>query len=238
MKNLLRKLLNILKLDLTKNLEYDRLTRQVINKVVNNNSVCADVGCHKGEILDLILNNAPSGGHFAFEPIPYYFEKLKKKYSDICNIFPYALSDRAGSSEFQYVKNAPAYSGIRRRKYNVETPEIEEIEIELKKMDDVIPEIIKIDLIKIDVEGAEYEVLRGAQRILISDKPVIIFECGIGASDYYDTNPAELFEYLHNLKFNVSLLDLWLNEKPALTQNQFVNIFKENKEYYFIAYPQ
>ncbi|MGI8893921.1 MAG: FkbM family methyltransferase [Bacteroidia bacterium] len=236
MKNFLRKLLNTLNLDLTKNLEYDRLTRQVINRVVKNNSICVDVGCHKGEILDLILHNAPSG-HFAFEPIPSYYDKLQKKYGEICTVLPYALGEHEGVSEFQFVKNAPAYSGIRKRKYNVETPEIEVLQVELKKLDDVIPASIKIDLIKIDVEGAEYQVMRGAQRIISRDKPVIIFECGIGASDYYGTNPAELFEFLNKLNFNISLLNSWLIDEPALTQQEFVNIYKKNKEYYFISYP-
>lgn len=238
MKDYLRKLLSILKIDLTKNLEYDRLTRQVIKKIVNNNSVCVDVGCHKGEILDLFLKNAPAGNHFAFEPLPYYYERLVRKYGDSCKILPYALSDHDGISGFQFVKNAPAFSGIRRRKYNVETPEIEEIEVEVKQLDDIIPGHIKIDLIKIDVEGGEYQVLRGAQKLLNKDQPVVIFECGIGASDYYGTNPAELFQFLKKLNFNISLLNGWLKETSPLTEMQFVNIYKENKEYYFIAYPE
>ena len=237
MKDFLRKLLTSLKLDLTKNLEYDRLTREVMNLAVHKNSICVDVGCHKGEILDLILKNAPSGGHYAFEPIPSYFNRLTKKYGDSCKIFPYALSDHEGVSGFQFVKNAPAYSGIRKRKYNVETPEIEEIEVEVKRMDDVIPKEENIDLIKIDVEGAEYPVLRGAQRILTQCKPLIIFECGIGASDYYGTNPGELFEFLKKLNFKIALLNCWLQKQPALSQEEFINIYKENKEYYFIAYP-
>lgn len=233
----MRGLLNLLKLDLTKNLEYDRLTKEVINKVVKQNSICVDVGCHKGEILELILKNAPRAQHYAFEPIPYYYEKLKKKYGNKCIILNYALSDKEGVSEFQFVKNAPAFSGIRKRKYNVETPEIETIQVELKKLDNVIPGNIKIDLIKIDVEGAEFQVMKGAEYILIKNKPVIIFECGIGASDYYDTIPEDVFDFLYTSGFHISLLKDFINNKSFLNKSQFIEVYNKNKEYYFVAFP-
>ena len=236
MKNLLRKLFNFLGLDLTKNLEYDRLTKIIIDKVVNENSVCVDVGCHKGEILDLILNNSPAKKHYAFEPLPYYFERLNKKYGERCHVFPYALSNHEGNSEFQFVKNAPAFSGIRQRKYNVESPEIEVLNVELKKLDEIIPPDEKIDLIKIDVEGAEYQVLLGAKNILSKSKPVLIFECGIGATDYYDTNPADIFEYLTSLGYKINYLKNYLAGKKPLTKEEFIEVYKKNEEYYFIAY--
>lgn len=97
MKKLIRKLLNTLEIDLTKNLEYDRLTKEIIKKTIQKNSVCIDVGAHKGEILDLFLKYAPNAKHFAFEPIPYLFENLHKKYSISCFIFPYALTDMGGA---------------------------------------------------------------------------------------------------------------------------------------------
>jgi len=230
MKKIVRGLLNLLKLDLTKNLEYDRLTKEVINKVVKQNSICVDVGCHKGEILELILKNAPGSKHYAFEPIPYYYEKLKKKFGEKCIIQNYALSDREEISEFQFVKNAPAFSGIRKRKYNVETPEIETIQVELKKLDNIIPGDIKIDLIKIDVEGAEFQVLKGAQNILVKSKPVIIFECGIGASDYYDTKPEDVFAFLDKSGFNISLLKDFIKNKSWLDTSQFIEIY--NVQYF------
>jgi len=91
MKNIIRKILNLLHLDLTKNLKYDRLTNLIISKVINNNSICIDIGCHKGEIIDLILKYAPKGNHWLFEPIPDLFNNLENKYSKLNNVMPYAL---------------------------------------------------------------------------------------------------------------------------------------------------
>src|SRR5678816_318941 len=97
-KDTIRKSLNALHLDLTKNLKYDRLTKEVIAQALKKNSNAIDVGCHKGEILDLILKYAPEGKHFAFEPIPDFYNALKIKYATRSEVFPFALSDKPGET--------------------------------------------------------------------------------------------------------------------------------------------
>jgi len=236
-KNIIRSTLNLLHLDLTKNLEYDRLTKLIMKQMIRSDSNCIDIGCHKGEILDIIIQYSPNGKHYGFEPLPFLFNKLTEKYNNKATILPFALSDKEGSSTFQYVKNAPAYSGIKKRKYNVDNPEIEEIEVELKKLDDIIPEETKIDLIKIDVEGAELGVLKGSKRILKSSKPVVVFEFGLGASDYYGTKPDEVFDFLtKEIGLQISTLKSFLSKDKPLEQKEFEHHFSTNKEYYFIAH--
>jgi hypothetical protein len=79
-------------------------------------------------------------------------------------------------------------------------------------------------------------VLKGAKEILTNDKPIIIFEFGLGASNFYGTTANEVFEYLNNLGFKISLLDKWIKKQPSLSQNDFEKIYSNNSEYYFIAY--
>lgn len=236
--NFVRSALNYLHLDLTKNLEYDRLTKAIMKRCIQPTSNCIDVGCHKGELLDVILSHSPSGTHFAFEPLPHLFNQLQTKYKGKATVYPYALSDVNGTSTFQYVKNAPAYSGIHKRQYAMETPDIEQINVELKTLDSIIPTEVKIDFIKIDVEGGEYGVLKGAKQLLKKYKPVVIFESGLGASDYYGTKPNELYQFIANeIGLNISTLKSFIKKKPPLTQKEFENHFNNNTEYYFIAYP-
>jgi FkbM family methyltransferase len=237
-KDLSRDLLNYLHLDLTKNLEYDRLTRKIMKMTIRENSNCIDVGCHKGEMLDTILKLSPDGKHFAFEPIPPLYEFLKDKYSLYSIVLPYALSDSEGTTTFQYVKNAPAYSGINKRKYAVETPDIQEIEVEMKRLDNVIPAGTKIDFIKIDVEGGEFGVMKGASEILKKYKPIVIFESGLGASEYYGTQPEDLYNFLtEETGLKISLLKSWINKEQPLTMAEFKESFDTNSDYYFIAHP-
>lgn len=229
-----RTFLQFLHLDLTKNLSYDRLTKIIIRDVLSPSSNAIDVGCHKGEILDLIIKAAPEGKHFAFEPIPFFYNQLQKKYVDV-NVLPYALSNKSGVRKFKYVKNAPAYSGLKERTYKNNKPEIKNISVRVEKLDECIPKKNKIDLIKIDVEGGEFDVLKGGQDLLYRDQPVLIFESGLGASEYYGTNPTELFIFLSKIGYNIYSLKAYINSENPYTEQSFVKCYNNNDEYYFVA---
>ena len=237
-KKVLKYVLKGLHLDVTKNLKYDRLTQKVMSSILKEDSNCIDIGCHKGEILSDILKLSPKGTHFAFEPVPFYYKLLKAQFDSV-SVFPFALSNENKLTKFHFVKNAPAYSGINKREYAIKKPQIEEIEVEMKKLDEVIPEKTKIDFIKIDVEGAELNVLKGGVALLKKSKPYVIFEFGLGASDFYNSNPKELFSLLVNdIGLEISTLQNWLTKKGNLSEKEFINYFNTNKEYYFIAHPK
>lgn len=236
-KKAIRQLLQTLKLDLTKNLTYDRLTSLIIKENLSVNSNAVDVGCHKGEILDLFLKYAPRGRHQAFEPIPTMYQSLKTRFehTPAVNIFPVALSDETKKVQFNYVKNAPAYSGIKQRQYDISNPVIEEIEVQCKLMDDLIPTDLRIDLIKIDVEGAEFGVLKGARNVLTNNNPIVIFEFGLGASDCYGTKPIDIYGYLaEELEYKIYRLQDFVKNRQALTFSEFEQYYL-NGEYYFLA---
>ena len=236
MKSLLRNLLNLLRIDLTMNLKYDRLSKLIIKNYLNNSSNCIDIGCHKGEILELLIKKAPNGIHFGFEPLPNFYSDLKKKFSSKkINILPYALGDENKEVVFHYVKNAPAYSGLKKRDYDKIKPDIEQIKVQQKRLDDCISENTTIDFIKIDVEGAEFQVLKGAQRILKNNKPLILFEFGMGASNFYGTKPKDLFEFLNDVNYNIYTLDDFVDKKNPLTIEKFSKKYESNEEYYFVA---
>lgn len=237
LKETIKQILSLLHLDVTKNMKYDRQTRTIIKKIVHKNSNCIDVGCHKGEILDLLIKYAPNGRHYGFEPIPAFYENLKEMYEGRAEILPFALSDKKGKASFNFVKNAPAYSGLKQRKYDVDNPEIEKVEVKLEKLDNVIPEEREIRLIKIDVEGAELSVLRGGRETICKNKPFIIFEFGLGASDFYQTTPQQIHGFFEDCGLKISLLKSWLKQKAPLSLPELENIYKNKAEYYFIAHP-
>lgn len=237
-KRLLKKGLSQLHIDLTRNMHYDRLTWQIMDRTIKPGSNCIDIGCHKGEVLERMVKLSPTGTHFAFEPIPVYFQKLRSRFNGNVSIYPYALSGSNGDAEFQFVKNAPAYSGLKMREYNIKNPDIEAITVEKKRLDDIIPEALSIHFIKLDVEGGEFDVLQGARRLLETQKPVVVFECGLGASEYYGTRPEDLYAYLvSELGFKISLLKDFILNKPALEKEKFLNVYRTAEEYYFVAHP-
>lgn len=234
-KDRVRSLLNYVHLDITQNLKYDRLTKKIIKENILADSNCIDIGCHKGEILENILSQSPNGTHFAFEPLPTYYSELVKNFNNKATIFPYALSDKSGETEFHFVKNAPAYSGIQKRKYDVQEPDIEKLKVEVKMLDEIIPENVKIDFIKIDVEGGEFDVLKGGVNLLKKYNPLLIFEFGKGASDFYNVKPSELFLLLADMNYSIYSLDNFVSKDSPYDKDSFEHAYEMNKEYYFVA---
>lgn len=237
-KGLIRKTLNYLHIDATKNLEYDRLTNLILKNVLNKDSNCIDVGCHKGEILELMIKIASDGKHYAFEPIPEYYQKLVEKDYPNVTIKSFALSDENGEATFNYVVSDPAYSGLKEREYKNDNPEIQKIEVHKAKLDDVVPVDYTFDFMKIDVEGGEYGVLLGAKELIKRSHPTIIFEFGLGASDFYDVTAKKMYDLLTSYKLSVATLKGFLENKKGLSLAEFSKMYKDNSDYYFIAYPE
>lgn len=240
MKELLKKILGLLHIAVTRNQRYDAYTKRIIRNTLRPGSNCIDIGCHKGEILDLMIRYAPGGRKFGFEPIPELYRELKEKYSadPLVTIDSTALYDRTGTTSFQHVLNAPAYSGIKRRKYDGKQVSIDQITVETGRLDDRYPVNLDVDLVKIDVEGAEFRVMKGGMETIRRCKPVIIFEFGLGAADFYDAGPSEMYAFLRNeCGMQISTLRGYLNGDPGLEPDRFTECFENGTEYYFVAHP-
>jgi FkbM family methyltransferase len=236
MKDCIKKIIRSFPLPLSKNHAYDLLTQKIIKKVCHTSSNCIDVGCHKGEIMDIILRYAPHGHHTGFEPLPDSYTLLKNKYrkNPRVKIYNYALSNRKGQSSFNYVITNPAYSGLVKRNYDRQEKDTE-IEVDTQTLDYFMKNHPKIDLIKIDVEGGEYQVLLGAKTCLKKDKPVVIFEHGKGASEMYGTDPDDVFIFFEFLGYRIYTLKSWLNNGSFFSKSVFNDEFHSGRNYYFVA---
>ena len=220
---------------LTKGHRMDRLSERIIKGYCQPDFNCIDIGAHTGEILDVILSAAPGGRHFAFEPLPHLYAGLQTRYGQRVQVFNCALSDETRRSSFQHVTSNPAYSGIKRRLYDRKNESIEEIQVELRRLDDCIPAEVPIHFIKIDVEGAELLTLKGGDRILGSHKPMILFEHGLkGASCYgYDAN--DIWEFLISHGYAIHTLTNYINDLDPLSRDALVSHFNLGDEFYFVA---
>ena len=234
LRNSLKNIIKKIPIRFTSNQRYDSQTKRIMQIVLEHNSTFIDVGSHKGEVLSKALKIAPQGKHYAFEPIPQIHKKLDKRYGQYCEIKNIGLSDHFGESLFNHVVSNPAYSGIKQRTYP-KKEKIKEITIQVDTLDNQLFDQERIDMIKIDVEGGELDVLKGAVKILKKFHPVIVFEHGKGAAEYYETTPTEVYDFLENQQYNVFTLKAFIDNNSSLSKEEFIALFNSNKEYYFLA---
>jgi FkbM family methyltransferase len=221
---------------------YDFQTIKVMKRVLQEDSNCVDVGCHKGSMLRHMLHFAPKGTHFAFEPLPMMYQGLLKSFGCLSNLhlYDYALSDTAGSTSFQHVITNPGFSGFRRRRYDRPHEQIQEITVKTNLLDNLIPKHTPVQFIKVDVEGAELQVLKGAIETIRKSRPIIVFEHGLGAADYYGTSPENIYDLLAvQCGLRLFLMAEWLENdgRTFLSSEAFCEQFSSGNNYYFMAAP-
>lgn len=238
MKQFLKHIASLSPIALTKNEQYDRLTKKVLQKICTPNSVCIDVGANEGKVLQMMLQIAPDAKHYAFEPIPILFEKLKLKFHAKAHIQNIALSNKKGKANFNLVLTDMAYSGLHKRAYD--KPEKDTtIEVSTDLLDNIIPAEAKIALIKLDIEGGEYFALQGCTKTIQQNKPIILFEFGKAGANAYQLNSEAMFQLI-TVQFNYEIFTLagWLKKKPALDQKTFNTFFENDTEYFYLAAPK
>jgi FkbM family methyltransferase len=183
-----------------------------------------------------MLRFAPDGLFFAFEPLPELFEYLRSRFGSDPRVRLYnlALSDTNGMDCFQHYLDEPALSGFRRTDLGRPWGNVETINVKKDRLDDILGDN-RVDMVKIDVEGAELQVLRGARETLSRYKPYVLFEHGEAAAQY-DTQPEDIFDLLADCGLKISLLDKFLSGGPTLSKSGFAQISKSNSEFYFLGH--
>jgi len=153
-------------------------------------SNCIDIGASHGDILKEMVKLSPDGRHLAFEPVPDLYESLVKAYPTV-DVRRMALSNESGESAFNWVPQQDGLSGLVKSKYDL-VPTGEQITVRTERLDDVLPPDYEPSLIKIDVEGGEFEVLQGGYQTLEKFRPLLIIEYpartqpGVTRGDLYD----------------------------------------------------
>ncbi len=158
--------------------ELDTLSRFIFSRLPRN-SVALDIGANIGN------HSVFFSRHFdrvvAFEPNPMVAAVLYSNTIGLrrtIDVVPLGLSDAPGKVFLEICEKNLGGSWIR------DTPSDNTIEIEVKTLDSIVQELAldKVSFIKIDVEGYEDKVIAGAEKLLRSSRPIIVFE-GIYTAD-------------------------------------------------------
>ena len=184
----------------------------------------------------MALKLAPKGEHFAFEAIPVYYDRLEKEFGKTVNLRHCAITNYVGETTFNYVESNPMFSGIKKRDYP-KSEKISQMVIRTNTLDNALQDCPNIDLIRIDVEGAEYDVIDGAKRTIFEHQPVVLFEHQEGAAGYYENGPDKMWDILvDQLGMKLNTLQGFIEDKKPFTAAHFRLLFETGQETFFVAY--
>ncbi len=178
--------------------------RSIILKIASVSPVIFDIGANVGW-YSLNFNKMPKVKKiYAFEPIPYVFDYLKKhiKINNASKVMPFnfAFSDTSGKKTFYWTKNETV--GASMANIISDRHKISKIKCKTTTIDKFMKSRRHgIDLIKCDVEGAELFVFRGAIKTFKKYKPVIFAELLRKWSAKFNYHPNDVIKILGDIGY-------------------------------------
>jgi|TARA_B100000959_G_C14741215_1_gene525149 FkbM family methyltransferase len=177
-----------------------------------------DVGGNEGESIDFFLNLYDNPKIYSFEPETKSYQKLLRKYrkNKAINLFKFAFGNRkeelklkvnvkSSTSTLSKINTKSKYYHLKslilnRSKNNFF---LGEEKVKVKKIDDFFyqKKIKTIHILKIDTEGFEFNVIKGAKKALKKTK-IIIIEFQLNDM-YLNYNPKRIENFLINNNFTL-----------------------------------
>lgn len=188
---------------------------------------CVDAGANAGEVLDLLVRLAPEARHVAFEPIPVLAERLRGRFNGSVDVREAALADAPGHVTFQYFPDHPDCSGIEPL---VTLSPPQPIDVRATTLDEELADGPRVQLVKMDIEGAELAALRGAAHVLREQRPLIVFEHTLAAARN-GVSSRELASLLDGAGYRVFAFD----GTGPLTADEFERLVRDAGYENFIA---
>ena len=194
----------------------EREVSEFIHSYLRPGMTFVDVGAYVGEHSVRASRIVRDGGRvYAFEPSPATFRVLTRNIHSnrlrnvVCQRI--ALSDRCGEALYEN-RLYPDGSGLRRVAEDVQinkvNPVLSSESVKTMSLDDYARKenLLAVDLVKLDVEGAELKVLRGSTDVLSSFGPALVFEFDTRLMATYAFHPTDILSFLGAKGYRVFLL--------------------------------
>jgi len=178
-----------------------RIEFRLIRQHVRPTDTVCDIGANKGSFVFWLARWCRKGRVVAFEPQPWFAQLLASLARDLklecLKVEQKAVFSKSGQADLYVPKgHLPAASLVTK---TAGASDFDTISVSMVRLDDYFDGSQIIAFMKVDVEGAELEVFKGAERILREQSPLLIFEC-----ENRHLNGArveDVFAYLHALGY-------------------------------------
>jgi FkbM family methyltransferase len=183
--------------------QYEQLgISAILASALHGAGTYVDVGTNRGQVLREAVRVAPRGLHMAFEPIPALAAEVRRTFPQV-DCRQLALGAQVGEAEFCHFRALDGWSGLRRNTdISDERGDPEFITVPVSTLDTELSELAPT-VIKIDVEGAELDVLEGARLVLATARPVVIFEHVAATASLYGFSPGAPYDLLAELGYEI-----------------------------------
>jgi FkbM family methyltransferase len=210
---------------------------RLIRRHVRATDTVCDIGANKGSFVFWLSRWCPLGKVVAFEPQPVFAQLLARLSRDLglnnVTVEQKAVFSTSGQADLFVPRgHLPGASLVGQA---TGAADIETISVPMVRLDDYFDHGERIAFLKVDVEGAELEVFKGAERILREQSPLLIFECE--RRHLQGASVSDVFAYLNALGYAGSFVagDRLLPVSafdPAVHQRQDSEWFWKAKGYY------
>jgi len=153
--------------------------REFYSLVLGREADVIDLGFNIGMQADIILP-LTTGQIFGFEASPKIYQFAREKFAGVpaVKLFNCAVSDAEGRAGF--IDTDFWGAGSLRHTAGMDHVRVGDdysvVEVELKRLDDVLADQNNIGLIKLDIEGAEFAAIEGARKLIDRNRPFIVME--------------------------------------------------------------
>jgi FkbM family methyltransferase len=175
-----------------------------------------DVGAHIGSVTSAVQKHCPKSSIIAIEAMPEKAIALSQRYPKV-KVLNFAVGDVEGDVDFFVDTERSGYSSLSSDR--LESARVNKIRIPLRTLDGLLSWCDKIDVIKIDVEGAEFRVLLGCGETVALHRPVIMFESVLGS-------PADLiaiFDWFADRSYRLLAPNRVAHNGDSLSQSAFID---------------
>ncbi len=180
-------------------------------KHVHKGDIVFDIGANVGRFTKLFCMLTGSGGKvIAFEPVSINFNKLTQLDFKNLVVYKLALSDQSGESTLYYPPTDGAQASMVKQTFGNWRTSVTVGE-EICEMDylDGLMETKQLpipDFIKIDAEGAELRILKGANKLLMSGSITVFLELNTETLKSFGISLGQIWDLLHSYGYTVFTL--------------------------------